>query len=243
MKLFGIYSDGSHRMIVDLCRILVCAVLVTSCGCRHPKTARSNIPITPICTLAAKQLDLVAPDVVTPSWLDQHWSEKQRQQFYTISQGSQMMPLSWFLSLERPETAEPFLSDGLRRFGYLPNPRGPLNPYGLPVGFTIDSIQSGGPPQECPTGPSSAGRPVYWVGMTCAACHTGQVSYKGITKLIDGGPTGADLLALIQQINLALQATLKDEAKFARFADKVSGSNTRRRRDLQKRADSLFGLF
>src|SRR5580704_9386626 len=56
----------------------------------------------------------------TPTYLDQGWSETQRQQFYTTTQGSQLIPLAWFLALERPQSEELFVADGLSRFGFLP---------------------------------------------------------------------------------------------------------------------------
>jgi hypothetical protein len=148
-------------------------------------------------------------------YLDQGWSEDQRQQFYTISQGSQLMPLNWFLALERPSSEDLFLADDLSRFGYLPNVRGRLNPNGLPVGFAEDE---------------KGGR---WVGLTCAACHTNQVDYRGTTLRIDGGPTDADLFAFLTEVSMSLQATLGDDAKFKRFALKVAGSDVRAQRDLR----------
>jgi len=93
------------------------------------------------------------PVAGTPTYLKQGWSDAQRQQFYTTSQGSELLPLNWFLALERPGSDEMFLADGLARFGYLPNPTSDANPHGLPVGFTEDK---------------NAGT---WLGLTCAACH------------------------------------------------------------------------
>src|SRR5258708_5173985 len=72
------------------------------------------------------------------TFLNQGWQEGQRQQFYTTSQGSQMMPLDWFLSLEQADNEQLFLNDGLDRYGYLPNAKSAQNPWGLPVGFVQD---------------------------------------------------------------------------------------------------------
>src|SRR5271163_3925609 len=98
----------------------------------------------------------------TPTYLAQGWTDTQRQQYYTTTQGSQLMPLSWFLAIERPTTEELFTIDQLSRFGFLPNPTSPANPDGLPVGFAEDPTDGA------------------WIGLTCSACHTGQVEYKGI---------------------------------------------------------------
>jgi hypothetical protein len=145
-----------------------------------------------------------------PTFLNQNWSEADRQWFYTTSQGSQMMPYSWFQALEEAGNQRQFIADGLTRFGYLPNPARPDNPDpdGLPVGFVKDTTFGGRA----------------YVGMTCAACHTNQITYEGATFQIDGGPTLADMGELLTAIDEAVEATLKDESKFTRFARSVLGN-------------------
>jgi hypothetical protein len=162
---------------------------------------------------------------VAPTYLDQGWSEAQRQQFYTTTQGSQLIPLAWFLALERPESDELFVADGLSRFGFLPNAKSSMNPNGFPVGFTED--------------PSDGG----WAGLTCSACHTGQVEYHGAALRIDGGPSNADVLAFVTELNAALQSTLADSAKFDRFAAKVAGSDSRRQHDLRNQLTRFSAYF
>ena len=58
----------------------------------------------------------------SPHFLPQSWSPDDRAWFYGASQGSQIMPYAWFMSLERPEGGQLFVADGRARFGYLPNP-------------------------------------------------------------------------------------------------------------------------
>src|SRR5580692_8113365 len=70
--------------------------------------------------------------------VEQGWDDTQRQQFYTTTQGSQLIPLAWFLALERPGSEELFVADQLSRFGFLPNAKNAMNPDGLPVGFAED---------------------------------------------------------------------------------------------------------
>ena len=74
-----------------------------------------------------------------PSFLDQSWSEDDRSWFYTITQGSQLMPYYWFLALERSGSNKLFLDDQLARFGYLPpyqtQRHSTRNPDRLPIGF------------------------------------------------------------------------------------------------------------
>ncbi|ASG19682.1 di-heme-cytochrome C peroxidase [Nitrospirillum viridazoti] len=148
-----------------------------------------------------------APEVV--HLLDQNWPQSVRQGFYTTSQGSQLMPYSWFKALERPASTELFFADRLARFNYLPNDVSAQNPEGLPVGFALDRG----------TGPTS-------IGMTCAACHTGQITYKGTALRVDGGPADADFQGFLVELSAALADTVSDRAKFNRFAARVGGDKT-----------------
>ena len=157
--------------------------------------------------------------------LDQGWGESQRQQFYTTTQGSQLMPLAWFLALERPGSEELFGGDGLSRFGFLPSPKSTMNPDGLPVGFAEDPTNGG------------------WIGLTCSACHTGQIEYHGTAVRIDGGPAITDVFAFVTELNAALQATFADPMKFSRFAAKAAGSDVRRQHDLRNELTRFAAYF
>ena len=110
--------------------------------------------------------------------LEQGWTTDTQQLFYFTDQGSRIMPYAWFLALEQAENEKPFRSDqNIASYRYLTAKPTDKNPDGLPVGFAkhVDSDN-----QE------------EWVGMTCAACHTTQISYKGVSMRIEGGPTLAD---------------------------------------------------
>ena len=136
--------------------------------------------------------------------LEQGWEPKERQRYYATAQGSKMIPYDWFLALEQPDSQallrETQHIEGLR---YLSNPaRSEYNPDGLPVGFVKD---------EDPDGTS-------WMGLTCAACHTGQVNYQGTAIRVDGGPALADFTALYTTMIEALDETVAGGAKWARFA-------------------------
>jgi len=142
----------------------------------------------------------------------QGWSEKDRQWFYHVTQGSQLIPYQWFLALEQPDNTRPFrANDVFERFQYIPDLVNPAdNPDGLSIGFSKDS-QDG-----------------EWLGMTCAACHTGEIeveSHGRTSKIrIDGGPAMNNLMGFLQFLFRSLDATLKDDAKFARFATAVLGA-------------------
>lgn len=142
-----------------------------------------------------------------PIFVDQGpgWTSAMRADFYTRDQGSQMIPLAWLRALKQPN-GQPFLADSLARYGYLPNPD---DRNGLPVGFTL-------------SGPLG----VRVVGMTCAACHTRQITAEGKTYRIDGGPAIADFQSLLADLDAAVGQVTASDAAFRLFAVLVLGSAT-----------------
>ncbi len=140
----------------------------------------------------------LAPGAPTP--LEQGWSDQDRTRFQTTAQGSHLMPLPWFLALRRTDRDEAFAADQLTRYGYLPSAGT------LPVGFVPDGTAR--EPQ---------------LGMTCAACHTAELRYRGQAWRIDGGRANADFQAFLTDLGAAAQATLDQPARFDAFAGRVLG--------------------
>ena len=146
----------------------------------------------------------------TLTYAAQGWSAADRETFYTTSQGSHLMPYAWFKALRRTDVDEPFAADKLQRYGYLAHDVSPANPEGLPIGFIVD-------------GPVASGE----LGLTCAACHTGQLEYTqgGIVHAlrIDGAPAKADAQQFLTDLLAASRATLAESARFDAFAKAVLG--------------------
>lgn len=166
-------------------------------------------------------------------WLDQGWSPQQRSWFHHVSQGTDTLPIpyAWFMALEQPDvslTARALLSDPayLDRFGFIPSPKDVNNPDGLPVGFA----------RTRETDPNS-GKPFDHIGFTCAACHTGRMSYQGRQILIDGGPAMTDVGKFRQTVAFALGLTAASPPRFLRFANRVLGPNHSIAAHLQLKAD------
>jgi len=143
--------------------------------------------------------------------VNKEWTSKERQWFYHTSQGSQLMPYKWFLALEQPYKARPFIDpDHLARFRVIPDLNRENNPDLLPVGFAKDP----GTPN-----PSWGEQ----VGISCAACHTGQINYKSKRLRIDGAPGQLDVNGFLKSLAKAMVATQTHPLKFRRFANKVLG--------------------
>jgi hypothetical protein len=131
------------------------------------------------------------------------WTAETRADFYTRDQGSRLIPLRWIAALKQ-SNGSPFLADSLARYGYLPNELS--SPPGLPVGFTVSSTTTG-----------------ETLGMTCAACHTRQISVQGKTYRIDGGPAIVDFQSFLSDLDLAVGKLLNDSTTFDGFARAVLG--------------------
>lgn len=147
------------------------------------------------------------PQPGQPVTLDQgpYWSGLTRAAYYTVDQGSRLMPLDWFRALKRPDGSS-FLAGRLARYGYLRNYEAPTSD--LPVGFTTN-----GPDND------------KWVGMNCAACHTRQIDVGKTSYRIDGGPAISDFQAFLTDLDTSVAHLLADPAMFQTFAVDVLGGH------------------
>ncbi|HWE39383.1 MAG TPA: di-heme-cytochrome C peroxidase [Isosphaeraceae bacterium] len=151
------------------------------------------------------------------------WRPGQAHWFHHASQGTRILPRDWFLNLEQPSLSpyhapRRIVEDGyLRRFGFLPSEAdGRLNPGGeLPLGFAIEDdfdAPYANPPSSGPV-----------IGLTCAACHTGEVRFRDDTGAlkavrVEGGSAMINLVAFQRAIGMALYYTDAFDTRFERFA-------------------------
>lgn len=173
--------------------------------------------------------------------IDQDWSPAQKATWYTLSQGSRLLPLSWFRALEQPDSDQPFLvRSNTERYRYLASDSSDATP--LPVGFAIDTQNDSGfsKTSKLRWRQGQSNREP-WVGMNCAACHTNELSYKGKLLRIEGAPTLADFQGYLKALNLALNQTNNTPEKWERFANKVlNGEDTpANRKALKSALDTL----
>ena len=182
--------------------------------------------------------------------LDQHWTPQQQNWFHHASQGTATfgIPYEWFMALPAPEIgATGWLSDNsyLMRFGFIPSvASSPDNPDGLPIGFARGAHQVDPRTHEYLTNPTT-GKKLKEFGLTCAACHTGQIVYRQTAIIIDGGSAMLDLGKLRQAIGVAILRTYYLPGRFDRFADRFLGANatdvarTQLRTDFKKAVDEV----
>ena len=126
----------------------------------------------------------------TPVYLDQGWDEADSLWFYNTTQGSGLLPYDFFLVLEQADSTELLRSNrNIDKLRYLPQKETFFNPDGLPVGFVRDTYQ---------------GRD--YMGFTCAACHTGQINYKGKAIRVDGAPAMANMVGFLEALQKSMEA-------------------------------------
>ncbi len=155
------------------------------------------------------------PPIESVEWAEQGWTAEQRSLYHNTGQGTVIAPVDFFFALERPFSKDKVSDPAyLSALGFLTGPdtaKDPGNPHGLPVGFAV--LDDKGPPAGKGLGPV--------VGLTCAACHTGQLTYQGKAFRIDGGAAGHDLTGFSESFGLTLIETWYNPFKWRRFAKEV----------------------
>jgi cytochrome c5 len=135
----------------------------------------------------------------------QNWEPKESLWFDNITQGSDLLPYDFFLVLEQAD-GKLFRSDENinNHYRYLPRKATTGNPDALPIGMVKDHY-----------------RGKDFMGFTCAACHTGQINYKGTGIRIDGAPAMADMDSFISDLGDALQQAQSSPLVHRRFVANV----------------------
>jgi hypothetical protein len=87
------------------------------------------------------------------------------------------------------------------------------NPDALPVGFARDDHFVD----------ANTGQKNVVLGLTCAACHTGELFFGDKAIRIDAGPSLIDLQKFTEALGLAITWTYYDPPRFRRFAHRVLG--------------------
>jgi hypothetical protein len=198
----------------------------------------------PVLNSKLNEYRVVVPEYQRPSdviTVDQHWTDAQRQQFHHTAQGTRLIPADWFRALEQP-CFSPFgcgmFADAayLSRFGFIPSHADALNPDGWPIGFALD--------KNFVDPVDRHAYPV--VGLTCAACHTGELDYGKYAVQIEGAPAMIEVAAFQKALGLALAFTNTfplSVGRYARFEQRVLGPNATadQKAQLKKDLDTFLG--
>lgn len=149
------------------------------------------------------------------TYLQQGWTPQERAEYYWTSQGSALLSYDIYLNLELPGSSELFNSArNANKLGLLMDPSNQaINPDNLPVGISKEVIEKG---QFTGT----------YAGLTCAACHTGQIQHQGKQIRIDGGVANRfDINSWIRSLSTSLDETLKDPKKFQKLFARIKAKD------------------
>ena len=186
-------------------------------------------------------LNVNVPEYQKPGELvtvDQGWTDAQREAFHFTAQGTRLVPYAWFMALEQPcfslsackLFAEP---EYLGSFGFLAaKADAQRNPGGLPVGFARQ--------EDFHDPHTSHVEPV--VGLTCAACHTGELRYQNYSVRLEGAPATIEVTEFQKALGLSMAFTQYIPFRYGRFEDKVLGPNATdaQKSALKQRFDSFM---
>ncbi len=156
-----------------------------------------------------------------PVTLDQAWTDSQRVEFHHTAQGTRLVPYAWFKALEQPclslFACEPFSNPAyLSRFGFIASKvDAKWNPDGFPVGFAVQTDFND----------PIAGKVDPAIGLTCAACHTGELRYGKYSVLVEGAPATIEVTQFQKALGLAIVFTKLIPFRYGRFENKVLGPN------------------
>lgn len=133
--------------------------------------------------------------------LDQGWPPQIAHRMWHETQGADLMPVAFIESLRDAHGGALMSPANLQRFGFIPDEKSPENPHGWPIGFTED------------TGSGTDG--IAQFGLTCTACHTGHLDYKGTRVLVEGAGATMQALPFVGTINAELVAAFRDPPRRA----------------------------
>jgi len=167
-----------------------------------------------------------------------------RQEWYKTSQGSHLIMWEVFKTIEE-ENTERLFSDrnSLSDFGFLfPEQQAfdaantqyngsygerverDISVDGMPIGFLRDKSQLDNR---------------NYLGLTCAACHTGEITYQGSRYYIEGGQSNSDVDRFLNKLADSLEANKNDSRKLRRFKDRFR-SYTFRNKDWSAAPINIF---
>lgn len=180
---------------------------------------------------------------------DRHWFHHAPQGTSTFG-----LPYEWLVALQQPDfsfgEAKLLVAQAyLARFGFIPSPAAlgdratarkfgffaaggssrysdatnPANAANLPVGFAV-SGEWYDPITQTHLPIPGTGRNARSLGLTCAACHTGQLEYGGNRILIDGGAGMISLDKFREALSVSFLRTRYLPWRYDAFARRVLGT-------------------
>ncbi|NRA70550.1 MAG: hypothetical protein HRU24_05955 [Gammaproteobacteria bacterium] len=149
-----------------------------------------------------------------------------RENWYTLAQGSHLIRWEVFKTLESEDSEQLFSARySLSQYGFLyPEADNYYEATAVYDGSAGERVEQYVSNHQLPIGMvkdqrKDKGQLFYrsYMGLTCAGCHTGKVTYGANTYYVEGGQANVDMFKFLQQLKAALLATKNNPEKFARF--------------------------
>lgn len=163
-----------------------------------------NPPPLPSATATATTVKIELPD----SALVGGMTLAERDEYYHLPEGGELLPLDMLWAVESSRTFKPFMED-LERFRLIPDPK---DPDGLPVGMSAAMID----------GKRAEPRMVFF---NCAACHTAEITYVGKKIRVEGAAAHFDMASFVAELLESFNATLADPKRMTSFLERLAARN------------------
>ncbi|WP_043317172.1 di-heme-cytochrome C peroxidase [Microbulbifer sp. HZ11] len=184
------------------------------------------------CTLAHKLFEpnITREEITEIRYLDQGWTDEDRQLFYNTPQGTELQGLhyAWLQALELPFSREKLASaDNMRGWGFIIDPvHSPKSNAGAIYPVGMGSHQN----------PEDGSRRL---DLGCALCHTGELHYRGTALRIDGGQaihgmSTSGFGEFIHSLGATTAEMQVNLLKWNRFADEIAGDDQQARAQLRR---------
>ena len=181
--------------------LVVCLLALAPHGCSRTSSTPSTID---------------KPSVSDAGYLNQWRKGRDPQElartWYLTPQGSQLLDFDVFMAIARPADAVLFSAkDNLESYGFLyPSTYEigirPKDVANLPIGVVKDTRGDGHTPLQ----KHAKDLTKDYVGLTCAACHTGDLKYNGERFLIHGGQSNLNYERFIADLHASVSKAMQD---------------------------------
>ena len=149
--------------------------------------------------VSPKTLLHVTAQTIPATYASQGWSADDTRDWYSLTQGSRLVPLSWINALQTASGAAFMAHEHMAGYGYAYLD----NKAEFPVGFVLDNDAAKGD----------------FLGLNCSACHTSILHTASATVHVHGGQTMADFQSFNSDILEAV--TRAKDIGFDAFASQV----------------------
>ncbi len=145
-----------------------------------------------------------------------------REEWYSTPQGSHLLKWEVFLNIEEENSETLFSSrESLTKYGFLYPEQAAYDTAGENYdGSSEERVERYLTQNDLPLGfvkDKSELNSRNYLGLTCAACHTGKVTLGDNTYYVEGGQANADMILFLRKLTGALQANRNDWRKLRRF--------------------------